>query len=70
LENAVTDAEDEHAKPEPERPEDDALQPPGIEPTKHPSRRMGFLAGQIWVPDDFDTMMQDEIERMFYGEEE
>lgn len=34
-----------------------------------PIRRTGFLAGQISVPDDFDTMMQDEIEAMFYGEE-
>ncbi|MGB6691435.1 MAG: type II toxin-antitoxin system prevent-host-death family antitoxin [Terracidiphilus sp.] len=31
--------------------------------------RMGFLKGQITVPDDFDTMMADEIEKMFYGEE-
>jgi prevent-host-death family protein len=28
-------------------------------------RRIGFLAGQIKVPDDFDTMCQDEIEEMF-----
>jgi antitoxin (DNA-binding transcriptional repressor) of toxin-antitoxin stability system len=34
-----------------------------------PIRRTGFLAGQISVPDDFDTMMRDEIEAMFYGEE-
>lgn len=33
------------------------------------SRRFGFMAGEIEVPDDFDTMFQDEIERMFYGEE-
>lgn len=32
-------------------------------------QRRGFLAGQISVPDDFDTMMRDEIEAMFYGEE-
>ena len=31
-------------------------------------RRFGFLAGQISVPDDFDTMMQDEIIAMFEGE--
>jgi prevent-host-death family protein len=29
--------------------------------------RLGFLEGQIKVPDDFDTMMADEIEEMFYG---
>ena len=32
------------------------------------TRRIGFLAGQISVPDDFDTMFQDEIVRMFEGE--
>lgn len=31
------------------------------------TRRIGFLAGQITVPDDFDTMFQDEIIRMFEG---
>jgi prevent-host-death family protein len=30
-------------------------------------RRIGFLKGKIKVPDDFDTMMADEIEKMFYG---
>jgi prevent-host-death family protein len=30
-------------------------------------RRFDFLAGQIEVPDDFDTMGADEIEKMFYG---
>ena len=29
--------------------------------------RFDFLAGQIEVPDDFDTMFADEIEEMFYG---
>jgi prevent-host-death family protein len=32
-------------------------------------RRIGFMKGQIKVPDDFDTMMADEIEEMFYGGE-
>lgn len=32
-----------------------------------PKRRIGFMAGEIEVPDDFNTMGQDEIERMFYG---
>jgi prevent-host-death family protein len=38
--------------------------PPVVE-----KRRFDFLAGQIEVPDDFDTMFADEIEKMFYGEE-
>jgi prevent-host-death family protein len=31
-------------------------------------RRFGFMAGQIAVPDDFDTMCSSEIERVFEGE--
>lgn len=31
--------------------------------------RLGFMAGQITVPDDFDTMYQDEIIAMFEGEQ-
>jgi prevent-host-death family protein len=31
-------------------------------------RRLGFLKGQIKVPDDFDAMGAEEIEQMFYGE--
>lgn len=36
-----------------------------------PSRiqRFGFMAGQIVVPDDFDTMGAAEIERIFQGQE-
>ena len=30
-------------------------------------RRLGFMAGQISVPDDFDTMGSNEIEKMFGG---
>jgi prevent-host-death family protein len=30
-------------------------------------RRIGFMKGEIVVPEDFDTMMADEIEKMFYG---
>jgi prevent-host-death family protein len=37
------------------------------EPVK--TRRLGFLQGQFNIPDDFDTMGQEEIERMFYGDE-
>jgi prevent-host-death family protein len=32
-----------------------------------PVKRLGFLAGQITVPDDFDRMGGDEIERLFEG---
>jgi prevent-host-death family protein len=28
-------------------------------------KRLGFLAGEISVPDDFDTMFEDEIAEMF-----
>lgn len=33
------------------------------------SKRFGFMPG-IQIPDDFDTMLQDEIESMFHGEED
>jgi prevent-host-death family protein len=32
-------------------------------------RRLGFMAGQISVPEDFDRMGSDEIERIFGGRE-
>lgn len=35
--------------------------------TGEKSRRIGMLEGMFKVPDDFDTMMADEIEEMFYG---
>jgi hypothetical protein len=38
-------------------------------PKPAPKRRIGFLQGQLKIPDDFDTMGQEEIERMFYGDE-
>ena len=31
-------------------------------------RRLGFLAGQISVPDDFDQMGREEIEGLFGGD--
>ena len=31
-------------------------------------RRLGFMAGQISVPNDFDRMGHEEIERMFDGD--
>ena len=36
-------------------------------PTGSQVRRLGFMAGQISVPDDFDRMGGEEIERMFGG---
>jgi len=33
-------------------------------------RRLGFMEGEFTVPDDFDTMDQEEIEKMFYGDDE
>lgn len=32
-------------------------------------RRLGFMAGQLTVPDDFDRMHEREIEQMFDGGE-
>ena len=37
-------------------------------PSQKPVRRLGFMKGQISVPDDFDRMGQEEIIRMFEGE--
>jgi prevent-host-death family protein len=39
-------------------------------PEELAKRRIGFLAGQFNIPDDFDEMGREEIERMFYGEDE
>ena len=36
-------------------------------PTGAQVRRLGFMAGQISVPDDFDRMGKEEIEQMFGG---
>jgi prevent-host-death family protein len=39
-----------------------------LEPTTvDTAKRLGFLRGQFKVPDDFDTMMADEIAEMFNG---
>jgi len=40
------------------------------EPAKKPVQRLGFLKGQFTIPDDFDTMGQEEIIRMFEGDPE
>ncbi|MGA3226667.1 MAG: type II toxin-antitoxin system prevent-host-death family antitoxin [Acidobacteriaceae bacterium] len=37
-------------------------------PSSEQMRRLGFMAGQIAVPDDFDTMGSREIEHLFKGE--
>ena len=34
-------------------------------PTGEQKRRLGFMAGQIAVPEDFDRMGSDEIEQLF-----
>ena len=36
---------------------------------KKEPRKLGFLDGKFKVPDDFDTMFQDEIIAMFEGRE-
>jgi prevent-host-death family protein len=36
-------------------------------PEADQQKRLGFLAGQFKVPDDFDAMAQDEIVEMFGG---
>lgn len=38
------------------------------EPVKKP-QRLGFMKGKMRIPDDFDTMYADEIDRMFNGED-
>ena len=38
-------------------------------PDAGPGRRLGFLAGRISVPDDFDHMGATEIQTMFAGGE-
>lgn len=38
-------------------------------PTGKQMRRLGFLIGPFSIPDDFDTMGQRQIERMFSGDE-
>ncbi len=37
-------------------------------PTGGQARRLGFLAGEISVPDDFDRMGSEEIEHLFGGD--
>lgn len=39
-------------------------------PKTKESRKLGFLKGKLNVPEDFDTMFQDEIIKMFEGEDD
>jgi prevent-host-death family protein len=36
-------------------------------PTATQVRRLGFLAGEVYVPDDFDRMGNEETARLFEG---
>jgi prevent-host-death family protein len=36
-------------------------------PDTHQIQRLGFLAGKIAIPDDFDTMGQNDITALFEG---
>ena len=38
------------------------------DPARKPRRRLGFLKGQMTIPDDFNEMGREEIERMFNGD--
>jgi prevent-host-death family protein len=39
-------------------------------PAGKKAQRLGFLKGQLKVPDNFNTMLSDEIGKVFYGEDE
>ncbi|MDR1124921.1 MAG: type II toxin-antitoxin system Phd/YefM family antitoxin [Deltaproteobacteria bacterium] len=38
-------------------------------PPPDPARRLGFLKGRLEVPEDFDSMGEEEIQAMFAGTE-
>lgn len=38
-------------------------------PSQTQQKRIGFMSGQIQVPDDFDTMAAEEIISLFEGDE-
>jgi prevent-host-death family protein len=44
------------------------VSPYGESSTERSPKRTGFLKGAFTIPEDFDTMMQDEIVAMFEGE--
>jgi prevent-host-death family protein len=39
-----------------------------VEPTKK-TRPLGFARGQIWIADDFDAPLPDDLLKLFYGGE-
>ncbi|MGH9585951.1 MAG: phosphoserine phosphatase SerB, partial [Acidobacteriaceae bacterium] len=41
----------------------------GTDQESHKPRRIGFMAGRIQVPDNFDTMAREQIEGIFYSSE-
>ena len=45
-----------------------SFDPGETKPVMKPSRRLGFMTGEIAVPDDFDRMGATEIEQLFGGE--
>jgi prevent-host-death family protein len=38
-------------------------------PPPDPARRLGFLKGRLEIPEDFDSMGQEEIQALFEGAE-
>jgi len=40
------------------------------EPSAKPVRRLGFMEGLYSIPDDFDRIGEEEIRRMFEGDDE
>lgn len=46
------------------------LEPEEAARVGRPARRIGFLKGQMAIPDDFNEMGREEIERMFYGDDD
>jgi prevent-host-death family protein len=38
-----------------------------VEPTKPEARPLGFARGEVWVADDFDAPLPDELLAQFYG---
>lgn len=46
------------------------VQVTALDPVQQAKSRVGFMAGEIVAPDDFDTMMQDEIIALFEGDDE
>ncbi len=44
--------------------------PPPAEPPGFVASRFGFMAGEFTVPDDIKTPFKEEIEAMFYGDDD